>query len=165
VGYLLCYCLAHHELHVDETNWGPRPLRMLKCWAEFPGYEDFVGNKWGSFHLHGWGGFILRQNLKLMKTSLKEWHLQHSQNLDGKITTIKNRILILDSKGELSELHDDEIAELHDLSLNLHSLAQAHNSIIWQISRLHWLQKGDANSKNFHGVMSNYRRHNAISMV
>jgi hypothetical protein len=25
-------------LHVDETNWGSRPLRMLKCWSEFPGY-------------------------------------------------------------------------------------------------------------------------------
>jgi hypothetical protein len=61
-------------LHVDEANWGPRPLRMLKCWADFPGYEDFVRNTWGSFHLQGWGGFVLRKKLKLMKASLKEWH-------------------------------------------------------------------------------------------
>jgi hypothetical protein len=30
------------ELYVDEDNWGPRPLRMLKCWADFPRYEQFV---------------------------------------------------------------------------------------------------------------------------
>ena len=27
------------ELYADVNNWGPRPLRMLKCWADFPGYE------------------------------------------------------------------------------------------------------------------------------
>jgi len=69
--------------------------------------------------------------------------------------TIKNRILILDSKGESSVLHDDEITQLHDLSLNLDSLSRAQNSISWQKSRLQWLQEGDTNSKNFHGVMSN----------
>lgn len=34
------------SLYVDAANWGPRPLRMLRCWAEFPGYDDFVRNKW-----------------------------------------------------------------------------------------------------------------------
>jgi len=28
-------------LRVDEKNWGPRPLQMLKCWADFPGYAQF----------------------------------------------------------------------------------------------------------------------------
>lgn len=113
----------------------------------------------------GAGGYVLRHKLKLMKVSMKEWHNQHSQNLNCKITTIKNRISVLYSKGETSVLHDDEIAELHDLSLNLHSLARAQNSISWQKSRLHWLHEGDANSKFFHEVMSNFRHHNAIKMV
>jgi len=108
---------------------------------------------------------VLRQKLKLMKMSLKEWHQQHSQNLNGKITTVKNRISLLDSKGEMFVLHADEMTELHDLSLNLHSLSRAQNSINWQKSRMNWLQEGDANSKFFHGVMSNRRRQNAINMV
>lgn len=29
------------ELSVDEENWGPRPVRMLKCWENFPGYSTF----------------------------------------------------------------------------------------------------------------------------
>lgn len=40
-------------LLVDEANWGPRPLRMLKCWGEYPGYADFVKDKWGSFNVQG----------------------------------------------------------------------------------------------------------------
>jgi hypothetical protein len=39
-------------LHVDEANWGPRPLRMLKCWADYSGYDEFVKQKWGSFTVH-----------------------------------------------------------------------------------------------------------------
>jgi len=27
-------------LHVDASNWGPRPLRIVKCWSELPGYAE-----------------------------------------------------------------------------------------------------------------------------
>jgi len=47
-------------LHVDEANWGPRLLCMLKCWADFPGYDEHVRNTWESFNFNGWGGFVLR---------------------------------------------------------------------------------------------------------
>jgi endonuclease/exonuclease/phosphatase family metal-dependent hydrolase len=36
-------------LFVDERNWVPRPLRMLKCWESFPGYRILVEEKWRSF--------------------------------------------------------------------------------------------------------------------
>jgi len=42
-------------LHVDDVNRGPRPLWMLKCWVDYPGYADFVREKWGSFNVQGWG--------------------------------------------------------------------------------------------------------------
>jgi len=58
--------------YVDNANWGPRPLHMLKCWADYPGYDDFVRDKWVSFHVTGWGRYVLRRKLKMMKESLKE---------------------------------------------------------------------------------------------
>jgi len=66
-------------LHVEETNWGPRPLHMLKCWADYPGYADFARAKWSSFNVERWGGHVLQQKFKLMKSCLKEWHQQHSE--------------------------------------------------------------------------------------
>lgn len=60
------------QLSIDEENWGPRPTRMLKCWREVPGYSDFVSEKWRSFQVEGWGGFVLKEKLKLMKVALKE---------------------------------------------------------------------------------------------
>jgi len=70
----------------------------------------------------------------------------------------------LDSKGEVCTLSDEEVAELQDLSVNLHSMARVQTSMCWQKARLNWLE-GDANSKKIHGIMSSRRRCNAIQMV
>lgn len=39
--------LSHHYpilLSMDEVNWGPRPMQMLKCSmdVDFLGYQEFV---------------------------------------------------------------------------------------------------------------------------
>ena len=40
-------------LSVDEENWGPKPSRMLKCWENFAGYNNFVCEKWNAFQVDG----------------------------------------------------------------------------------------------------------------
>jgi len=51
---------------------------------------------------------------------------------------------------------------LHGLSEELFSLVRINSSICWQQSRAQWLREEDANSKYFHGIMSNRRRRNSI---
>ena len=152
-------------LYADESNWGPCPLRMLKCWSEYPGYAEFVRDRWGSFNVQGWGSYVLKQKLKMIKACLKEWHQKRSQNMEGKIIEVKNRIAYFDTKGEVSALLDEEANELHQLSVRLHSMARVQTSINWQKARLNWLQEGDANSKFFHGVMANRLRSNTVNLV
>ncbi|MCI94330.1 cysteine-rich receptor-like protein kinase, partial [Trifolium medium] len=48
----------------NEEDWGPRPSRMLKCWKDVPGYNLFVREKWKSFQVDGWGGYVLKEKLK-----------------------------------------------------------------------------------------------------
>ena len=149
-------------LAIDDENWGPRPLRMLKCWETLPGYHNFFREKWEAFQLEGWGGFVFKEKLKLLKLALKEWHQRHTQNLPTRISTLKDKIATLDMKGETDELCDDEIEELHGFSEELFSLSRINSSICWQQSRTQWLRDGDANSKFFHGIMSSRRRRNSI---
>ncbi|MCI81725.1 endonuclease/exonuclease/phosphatase family protein, partial [Trifolium medium] len=50
--------LSYHcplVLVASEENWGPRPLRMLKCWKDVPGYNIFVKEKWNALQVDGWG--------------------------------------------------------------------------------------------------------------
>jgi hypothetical protein len=138
---------------------------MLKCWKEFPRYKNFVSSKWKSFQVEGWGGFVLKEKLKLIKGALREWHQNHTQNITGKITSIKARISELDENEELSTLGEDEVEELRSLSAELDSLSRMHSSICWQQSGLNWLRKGDANSKFFHGTMSSHRRLNNMTIL
>ena len=149
-------------LAVDIQNWGPRPVRMLKCLADFPGYSSFVRDTWSSLQISGWGSFVLKEKLKLLKLALKDWHQRHAQNLPARILSLTDSITSLDLKGESEVLSDEEILELHGLSEELFSLSRANSSICWQQSRSRWLKERDANSKYFHRIMSSKRSRNAI---
>jgi hypothetical protein len=76
------------SLSVDEENWGPRPLRMLKCWQDIPGYKQIVVGTWQSLHGDGWGGYVFKEKLKMLKPALKEWHADHSRNVFGRIDSL-----------------------------------------------------------------------------
>jgi len=149
-------------LTIDDDNWGPRPLRMLKCWENFPGYHNFVCEKWNSFQVDGWGGYVLKEKFKLIKLALQEWHQNHSQNLPAKILSLKDKILALDLKGESEALLEEEVEDLHGFTEEMFSLSRMNSSICCQQSRLQWLREVDANSKFFHGIMSSRKRKNSI---
>jgi len=83
----------------------------------------------------GWGGFVLKEKLKLIKLALKEWHQSHTQNLPARILRLKDKIEVLDLKGESELLCEDEIEELHGLSEELFALVRINSSICWQQSR------------------------------
>lgn len=151
-------------LSVYEQNCGLKTFCMLKCWEDIPGYKNFVSSKWRSFKVEGWGGYVMIEKFKMIKAALREWHQKHTLNIPDKILTVKNHISVLNEKGELSSLREEEMEELHGLFTKLHSLSRMHSSICWHQSRLNWLWEGDANSK-FHGTMSIRWRVNNISIL
>ncbi|GAU20542.1 hypothetical protein TSUD_131000 [Trifolium subterraneum] len=79
-------------LSANEDDWGPRPLRMLKCLERYSG------------------------------------------NLPSRVDSLKSRLSVLDQKGEDEVLSDAEIAELHGVTADIHSLSRMHASISWQQS-------------------------------
>jgi hypothetical protein len=92
---------------------------MLKCWSDIPGYSDFVKDKWGSFHIRGWSGYILKEKLKLIKKELRFWHLNHTSNIDSKIQDAKKRLEDLDITTEDRRLTEVEEAEFKTLPVDI----------------------------------------------
>jgi len=95
-----------------------------------------VRDTWSSLQVSGWGSYVLKEKLKLMKLALKDWHQSHAQNLPARLLTLKDNITSLDLQGESTELTDGEIQELRGLSENLFSLSRIPSSICWQQSRV-----------------------------
>ena len=75
---------------------------------------------------------MLKEKFKLLKKALKEWHVTHTQNLSAKISALKDKQTVFDEKGEKEALTEDEVMELHDISVNIHSLSRLNTSICWQ---------------------------------
>jgi len=115
-----------------------------------------------SYHIEGWGGFVLKEKLKMIKGSLNTWHQNHTQNLEGRLSNVQDRISFLDAKGEEDDLILEEIEKLHSLSSDFLSLSRINTNMQWQKSRLLWLKEGDANTKFYHNIMSSRRRANSI---
>jgi len=122
-------------------------LLALKCWQDIPGYKQFVSDKWKSFMVDGWGGFVLKEKFKLIKAALKEWHLSHCNNIPAKLDSLNARLASLDGRGEDELLSADEIVEMRGITHEINSMSRVNTSICWQQSRLLWLKDGDANSK------------------
>ncbi|GAU41823.1 hypothetical protein TSUD_299890 [Trifolium subterraneum] len=108
-------------LSADKDDWGPRPSRMLKCWRDVPGYQAFVKDKWKELQVDGWGGYVLKEKLKMIKTTLKDWHTTHAQNFSSRIDSPKVRLSILDQKGEdearVDNLHFKRLNQMESSSL------------------------------------------------
>ena len=66
-----------------------------------PGYKQIVSDKWNSFSIEGWGGYVLKENHKLIKPALKEWHLSHSSNIPTKLNSLKARYPSLMTRGKM----------------------------------------------------------------
>lgn len=96
---------------------------MLKCWSDVSGYKQFVTNKWWSVEVQGWSGFVLQEKLKKIKIALKDWHRVHVRNLPSRIQALKERVAVLDKKGEQDVLSVDALTELRAYTFDLHSLA------------------------------------------
>ena len=104
-------------------------MQLLKCWQDMPGYNNFIREKWSSLQVQGWGGYVVKEKLNLIKVALKEWDVSNTRNLPAKIGALKERQAALDSKGEEAELSKEEIGNLHGISMDIHSLSRLNTSI------------------------------------
>nr|KYP72270.1 Transposon TX1 uncharacterized [Cajanus cajan] len=113
----------------EDINWGPKPFRVLDCWRGDARYAIFVRSQWKELDVEGRAAFVLKEKLKLLKCRLRWWNQE---------TFV-------------------EVVQRKEWRAQLCASLTLKDNLLFQKSRLNWLQAGDANSKFFHACI-NHRR-------
>ncbi|KAK2403455.1 hypothetical protein QL285_052889 [Trifolium repens] len=143
----------------------PKPFRFCNHWLLHKDFKSFVEERWGALNLEGWMGYVLKEKLKLLKTSIKEWKKVVYGKMDDSIRVLIAKIREKDLRGEHGLLSPLEVVERKKFFGDLWRLLKGRETLLFQKSRARWLKEGDTNSKYFHGCIKSRERKNTISCL
>lgn len=137
-----------------ESNWGPKPFRVLDYWNEHPEFRPFVQERWGANQINGTSCYVLKEKLKGLKSDLKEWTRTVFGNIYRNIEMTTKTLNKLDLEAESRVLTTAKEESRKSLTSLLWQRKKAKESLLCQKSRFKWLQRGDSNSCLFQKMYS-----------
>lgn len=146
-------------------DWGPKPFRFFNYWMQHHSYESFVEEKWRSFSIHGWGGYILNEKLKLLKGELKSWKEKSLGKLDSSIEDKKEEIEKWDILDDAFGLDSEEAEKRASAMTDLLKEMGWREAQLFQKARIKWTLEGDLNSRFFHKWINSRTKHNEIDGI
>lgn len=158
-------CISDHcpvKMQVCNSDWGPKPFRTLDHWFQDPLFKKFVVDSWEGISIQGWGAYVLKEKLKLLKSKLKQWNLESFENPQALQQRIVKDLNYLDKKEENLGLTEEVIQKRVELQNEFWKVAIRNESVLSQQSRVKWLKEGDLNTKFFHLMVSWRRKKNAL---
>jgi hypothetical protein len=110
-------------------------------------------------------GFVLKEKLKDLKSTLRSWHKHEYGRLDARVEELIVEINDLDVRGELVGLTSAELERRKEHFATLWKLLRSKEVTLAQRSRSRWLKDGDANTKYFHNSIKARSKLNQISAL
>ncbi|GKV05111.1 hypothetical protein SLEP1_g17152 [Rubroshorea leprosula] len=124
-----------------------------------------VTTKWKEFKVQGWGGFIVKEKLKMMKNFLQVWSKSSLQEVDRKIEVARKEINRIDGKGETCSLSDDDLMSRSNHYAKLLKNIQLKEEMAQQKAWRNWLKTRDANTSYFHKFIKGRWHKNEINII
>ncbi|GLT59681.1 hypothetical protein SLA2020_324880 [Shorea laevis] len=152
-------------LQTRVENWGPKPFRTIDSWLTHPEFEQFVKERWNSFEVRGWGGYRLKEKLKMLKKELRIWNKEVFGVIDNRIEEAKETIKLIDEKNDMGQISEMEKNNRETSFRQLQEWADKKSNLMFQKARQRWLKEGDSNSKYFHSCVARRRSQNSLSGI
>ncbi|GKV12577.1 hypothetical protein SLEP1_g23703 [Rubroshorea leprosula] len=150
-------------LKSKQTDWGPRPFRVLDAWQQHPGFKKVVEDKWREMVVEGFAGYKCKQKLKLLKEFLKGWNKDVFGNMEAQYAQAVKKIEQVDMQNEVADLEELEIVKRQEGFSEMWDVLRRRKLIWKQKSRSRWIREGDANTRFFHKVANGRRAQNNIA--
>ena len=152
-------------LKSKSIDWGPKPFRILDCWLKDKSFKKLVQERWSHNNQSGWGGYVLKQKIKALKVSIKEWNKTHFGDTYSKYKKIEEDLNKMEEESDDRLLNHQELEVRKQLQQQLWEAAQAHESLLRQKARSKWIKEGDCNSRYFDLMINSRRRNNCLNGV
>ncbi|KAL8479526.1 hypothetical protein ACS0TY_026428 [Phlomoides rotata] len=65
----------------EKENWGPIPFKVVNWWIDQKDFRSIVENSWMNSKIEGWGGFVFKEKLKILKADIKLWKKNNGTSL------------------------------------------------------------------------------------
>ncbi|KHN30791.1 hypothetical protein glysoja_039729, partial [Glycine soja] len=149
-------------LKTDMVDWGPKPFRVLDWWLKNKEYQTLVKESWIRDQQTGWGGIVLKNKLRNLKSSLKQWSREFGDVKFKKVQQLRQQLNDIDTIACDRSLTEAELMSKKSIQHDLWMASNAYESLLRQKSRAKWFKEGDSNTAYFHKTINFRRHHNTI---
>ena len=144
-----------------RIDWGPKPFKVFDAWLNNKEYQKVVRDCWAANQLFGWGGFVLKNKLKILKARLKLWSKENAADMCNKMKKIQQELNDLENSMP-SQPSVQQVQLLKKLQAELWEKANLYESTFRQKYRSRWIKEGDSNTNYFHKLINHSRRRNNL---
>ena len=165
---------SQHVLHRDYSDhclvilktklvdWGPKPFKVLDLWLNQKGYQKLVQESWSKDQQGGWGGIVLKNKLRNLKNTIKQWSKDIADINVSRIQNLRQKLNDLETTAGDRVLSQEEVKVKKLLQQELWEVSNAYESLLRQKSRDKWIKEGDSNTTYFHKAINVRRNYNAL---
>ena len=102
--------------------------------------------------------FTATTKMKKCKMKLKKWSRESFGSIKNRIKEVRERLWVAEETSTRSGTH----LEVERIRKELNQLLEKEEKMWQQRSQVQWLENGDKNTKNFHGIATQRKRRNFI---
>ena len=124
-----------------------------------------VREAWINDQQGGWGGIALKNKLRNLKYTIKQWSTVNGDVNASKIQNLRQKLNDLETIAGDRTLSEDEVKAKKSIQHDLWNASNAYESLLRQKSRAKWIKERDSNSAFFHKVINFRRNFNAFQGI
>ena len=117
---------------------------------------------WSKDQQGGWGGIVLKNKLRNLKNTIKQWSKDIADINVSRIQNLRQKLNDLETTAGDRVLSQEEVKVKKLLQQELWEVSNAYESLLRQKSRDKWIKEGDSNTTYFHKAINVRRNYNAL---